>query len=230
MIRRRLTVAGILDLLLQAVDADAHSAEFLRYGVGNVHVVEVVDANTIPFDDAGRGAYGGTVCGNVFQNYGACGDLYVVAYGEGAQKLRVGTDENVVSDGRVPFSRFLSRAAQCDTVVNGAVVSDLSGFADDDTHAVVDEQPFSDGRTRVYLDARAAAGVLRDHTGEKLMVMAVKEFCDSMIDQNVQARVTEKDFCIGFCGGISFSNGLNIVAQFFEHTEFVSLSDTAHRP
>ena len=44
-------------------------------------------------------------------------------------------------------------AAQCDTLIQQTVVTDHGGFPDHDTHAVVDEQPFSDLCTGVNLDA-----------------------------------------------------------------------------
>ena len=61
----------------------------------------------------------------------------------------------------------LAGAAQSDTVVDGAVVPDLTGLAEHDAHAVINEQASADGGTGMDLDAGAAASVLADPPGQK---------------------------------------------------------------
>ena len=66
---------------------------------------------------------------------------------------------------RLPVS--FAGAAQSDTVVDGAVVPDLTGLTEHDAHAVINEQASADGGTGVDLDAGAAAAMLADPPGQK---------------------------------------------------------------
>ena len=58
-------------------------------------------------------------------------------------------------------------------MVDQAVVPDLGGLADDDAHAVVDDQALADGGAGVDLNARAPAAGLGDPAGEQLQVVLI---------------------------------------------------------
>ena len=81
----------------------------------------------------------------------------------------------------------LAGAAQSDAVVDGAVVSDLTGLTEHDAHAVIDEQASADGGTGVDLDASAAASVLADPAGKEKALMPVQPVRNAVIHQNVKA-------------------------------------------
>ena len=67
--------------------------------------------------------------------------------------------------GRGAFLRaFPDAGAQRDALVDRAVVADLGGLADDDTHAVIDEEAATNGGARVNLNPSPETGDLRAHT------------------------------------------------------------------
>ena len=53
------------------------------------------------------------------------------------------------------------------------VVSHLGGLADDDAHAVVDDEPAADLGPGVYLDARPEPGPLGDDPGQEFPLVTV---------------------------------------------------------
>ncbi len=57
----------------------------------------------------------------------------------------------------MPFSRFLTGAAQRYSLINGYVVADFGGLADHHSHAVIDEEATADLRPGMDLDARDPA-------------------------------------------------------------------------
>ena len=59
--------------------------------------------------------------------------------------------------GGVPLDPLHRAAAEGDPVVEHHVVADLGGLADDDAHAVVDEEPVPDDGTGMDLDPRDRA-------------------------------------------------------------------------
>ena len=74
-------------------------------------------------------------------------------------------DQHVVADGGMALAVVLAGAAQGDAVVDQAVVADLGGLADDDAHAVVDDQAAADRGAGVDLNAGPEAGPLGDSAG-----------------------------------------------------------------
>ena len=73
----------------------------------------------------------------------------------------------------VALALVLAGAAQGDSVVDEAVVSHLGGLADDDAHAVVDDQPAADLGPGVDLDAGPEPAPLGDEPGQEPAVMTV---------------------------------------------------------
>ena len=96
----------------------------------------------------------------------------------------------------------LAGAAQSDTVVDGAVVPDLTGLAEHDAHAVIDEQASADGGTGVDLDAGAAASVLADPAGKEKALVPVQPVRNAVIHQNVKARIQQNDLQHVACSGV----------------------------
>ena len=87
----------------------------------------------------------------------------------------------------------LAGAAQGDAVVDEAVIPHLGGLADDDAHAVVDDQAAADLGTGVDLNARPEPAPLGDGPGQKLHLMTVTEMGRPMIDRGVDAGIEKKD-------------------------------------
>ena len=80
-------------------------------------------------------------------NGAVCTDLNI------PQDFSARTDHNAVADAGVSFSLTMPRAAEGHAVIEMDVVTDHSGFANDDAHAVVDEEASADLRARVDFDA-----------------------------------------------------------------------------
>lgn len=176
-----------------------------------MHVIKVVNANPILFYNARGRAYGSTVGRYILQDDRSRGDFGIITHGKGPKKLRMGSDEYVVPDGGVTFPGFFSRTAQGYAVVNGAIVADFCRFSDNDAHSVVNQKSASNGGCGMDFDPRPSSCVLRDHPRDQLVIMAVKEICNPMIDQNVQPGVAEKDLKVRAGGRVSLPNGFNIV-------------------
>ena len=123
---------------------------------------------------------------------------------------------HVVTDSRVTLARILTRTAQGHAVVDRAVVADLGGLADDDTHAVVDEQAAANGRARVDLHAGHGACKLRDHTRQKEALVQVQPVGQTVVNHRVKARIEQK-----YLGGragcrVALANGTCILNEFSE--------------
>lgn len=100
------------------------------------------------------------VIGHGIQHHGTRRHTGVITHAERPQHLCARTDEHVISKRRVTLALVFARAAERHTLIQCAVVTDNGGFADDDTHTVVDEQIFTDRRARVNLYTRFAARAL----------------------------------------------------------------------
>ena len=78
-------------------------------------------------------------------------------------------------------------------VVDQAVVPDLRRLADDDAHAVVDDQAAADLRAGVDLNAGPEAAPLGDGTGQKLHLVTVTEVRGLVIHGGVHAGIEQED-------------------------------------
>ena len=87
----------------------------------------------------------------------------------------------------------LAGAPQGDPVVEQAVVADLGRLADDDAHAVVDDQPPADLRAGVDLNSRPAAAPLAHQPGQEEEPVPVEKVGKPVVDERVHARVEQKN-------------------------------------
>jgi len=102
----------------------------------------------------------------------------------------------------VALAGVLAGAAQRDAVVDGAVVADLGGLAEDDAHAVIDEQALADLCAGVDLDAGLMPAVLADPAGQEEVLMLIQPVRDAVVDQDVKAGVQQNDLQHAACGGV----------------------------
>src|SRR3990167_7215854 len=87
--------------------------------------------------DFPRGSDNRAVRRNVMiDNHGFGSDVHVVSNFHGSKYCGIGADENVISDGRMPFPRMFACTAESDSVEKHAVISDFRGCADYDSHAM----------------------------------------------------------------------------------------------
>ena len=102
-------------------------------------------------------------------------------------------------------------------MVDRAVVTDFGSLADDDAHAVVDEQATADGRARMNLDAGHVAGKLRQRACQKEKLVFVQPMRLTVIDQRMETLIQQKDLERGARGGVAIANRARIVEQAFEN-------------
>ncbi len=216
-----LALLFLAELLLVGVDAALQAAQLLRERVGEVDLVEGVrrgrtDALTGDLDDARLDADNGGVGRNLLQHDGVRADAAVVADRKRAEHLCAGRNEHVVADGRVALAGVLAGTAERNTVVNRAVVADLGGLADDDAHAVVDEQALADLRAGMDLDAGHMPRKLRESTREEKVLVLIEPVCLAVVKQSVEALIEEDDLERGARRRVAVADGASVVEQALE--------------
>jgi len=162
------------------------------------------------FDYAAGDAYDRRVGGDGVDDYGAGADFYVVADLDVAEDFCAGADHHTVADGGVAFAGFLAGAAQGDALVEEDVVAEFGGFADDDAHAVVDEEAAADGGAGVDFDASEHAGELADRAGQGSPACAVQSMGEAMQKDCVEARITQHDLEYAARGRVAAEDGFNL--------------------
>lgn len=115
-------------------------AELLRDRVGYMHLVEVVDPDSVAANDMSRNADGGTVGRNLIENHRARGYIRVVADFERAEHLCARADHDIVADSRMAFAGILAGTAEGHALIYHNIVADNGGLADNDAGAVIDEK------------------------------------------------------------------------------------------
>ena len=110
----------------------------------------------------------------------------------------------------------LAGAAEGDAVVDGAVVADLGGLADDDAHAVVDEQALADLRAGVYLDAGHMPRKLRKRTREEKVLVLIEPVCLAVVKQSMEALIEEDDLERGARRRVAVADRTSVVEQALE--------------
>ena len=83
----------------------------------------------------------------------------------------------------------------CSPINDQHVVADLSRFADDDAHAVIDEEPASNNSPGVNLDAGHETGDLRDQPGQRTRGRTPRPqpVRDTVSPDSVDARIEQGD-------------------------------------
>ena len=104
-------------------------------------------------DNPRRNAGNGGIVRHIMQHHRPRRDTRAMADVNVAQNLGTCPDQHTIANFRVTIAVFFAGAAQSDTVVDGAVVPDLTGLTEHDAHAVINEQASADGGTGVDLDA-----------------------------------------------------------------------------
>ena len=216
-----LALLFLAELLLVRVDAALQAAQLLRKRVGQMNLVEGVgrgrtDALAGDFDDTRLDADNGRVGRHFLKHDGVCADAAVVADGERAEHLRARRNQHVVADGRVALAGVLAGAAEGDAVVDGAVVADLGGLADDDAHAVVDEQTAADFSAGVYLDAGHMPRELRKGTREEKVLVLIEPVCLAVVKQSMEALIEEDDLERGARRRVAVADRTSVVEQALE--------------
>ena len=155
----------------QLVVGSLKKLQILQDRIGQVRLIDRIarDDLVLHADDAPGNTDDGTVGRDGFQDNGARADLGIRADPDGAQDFCPGGDHHAVLERRVALSLFFSRTSERYALVQGDIVTDFTGLADDDTGAVVNEESLPDGRTGMDLDARPADGDLREQACAEML-------------------------------------------------------------
>jgi len=112
-------------------------AELLRDRVGYMHLVEVIDPDSVAANDMSRNADSGTVWRNLIENHRARGDIRVIADFERAEHLCARADHDIVADSRMAFAGILAGTAEGHALIYHNIVAYNGGLANNDAGAVV---------------------------------------------------------------------------------------------
>ena len=111
----------------------------------------------------------------------------------------------------------LAGAPQGDPVVEQAVVADLGRLADDDAHAVVDEQPFSDLCTGVNLDAGLVPCPLGYDAGNGEPFMLIEPVGTPVAADCFQTGIGQQNLQTAACGRVLLFDNGNIFPKLSKH-------------
>ena len=114
-------------------------------------------------------------------------------------------------------------AAERHALVDRAVVPDLDGLADDDAHAVVDEESAPDGRTRMDLDAGQKARDVREPAREDRNAPAMEPVDEAMGGDGLKAGIRQDDVEPSANGGIAFERGAEVAKKRIEGSGHIHL-------
>ena len=209
------------ELLLVGVDAALQAAKLLCERVGEVDLIERVrrggtDALTGDLDDARLDADNRGIRRNLLQYDSIRADTAVVTHLERSENLRAGRNEHVVANGRMTLAGVVTGTAERYTVVNRAVVANLSGFTDNDAHAVVNKQAFADLCARVDLNTGHMPRKLRQRTREEKVLVLIEPVCLAVVKQSMEALIEEDDLERGARRRVAVADRTSVVEQALE--------------
>ena len=187
-------------------------------------------------DGSGLSAYlcgnadGGGVRGNVFNDHGVCADECASAHVHWTEDPRSGTNDDSVTEGRVAFFLDEARATESDAVVQHDIVAHVSGFTNDNAHAVIDKKPPSDCCTRVDFYSRCGAGELGKCACGEAMLAHPQGVGEPVRPHGVQSRVQQGGFQAAAGGRIAMTRSLNVLARMLDGSPQVGCHGYARRP
>src|SRR5262249_43916880 len=128
------------NLFLEVVNFFLHKTERLDNRVRQIRMVEPIpDPSAVALDDPAGDTDDGTVRRHFPKHDGIGADARVVADFERTEHFGPGGDNDAVADRWMALALLFARAAERYALIDNDLVSDLTSFADDDAHAVVDE-------------------------------------------------------------------------------------------
>ena len=102
-------------------------------------------------------------------------------------------DNNIVAD-RGMSLYFLPRCStQRNAVVESDIIADFGRLANDNTHAVVNKEPFADLRSGVYLNTGQKPAHVRSKSPYKKHLMLPEPMPQPVKQNRVKTRITEQD-------------------------------------
>ena len=127
---------------------------------------------------------------NGFDNYRAGADEGTFADCYGAEHFGSGSYHHVFLDGRMPFAAFEGHSSETHSLIDKNAVADFCGFADDDSHAVVDDHAPAQFRAGVYFHSREKSRDVRDKTRKQRHISRMQKMRKSVRYKSVKPRIT----------------------------------------
>src|SRR5207249_4878441 len=127
-------------------------------------------------------------------------------------------DHDVLPQGRVPLGPFVQRgAAQRDTLVNRAAVTDLGGLADDDAHGMVEKHALADFCAGVDFNAGEPARNMRNKAAQPFEAVVPAPVRAAVQHLRMHARVAGQHFPGRAGGRVAVKNALDVGADSGKH-------------
>lgn len=171
------------------------------------------DAFALLDDDAAWNADDCRVRRHFFEDDGTGTDFCAFTDGKGTEDFGAAGDDDIVADGRMAFALFLTCPAEGHALIEGDVVADDCRFADDDAHAMVDKQAFTNLGAGMDFDARKEAGNSGNDTGRDKPLMLIEKVGQAMGPDGMKARIAKQDFQRVLSGWIAVLDDANVVAK-----------------
>ena len=118
-----------------------------------------------------------------------------------------------ILDGRMPLAALLPRPTQRHSLVHGDVVADRRGLADDDAHAVVDEDALADPGSRMNLDPGDRPAQLGQQTGGKEETLAPQPVRDAVERDGMQSGRGQNRLDRRAGGRVTLPDGTNFPGE-----------------
>ena len=156
---------------------------------------------------------------NVTSNGGVMADSDTTKYGG------VGVDSDIVLDNRVTrdiehvslFVVLETLGTEGNTLIEGDVIADDGGFANDNARAVIDGEVLADLRTRMDVDARLGVSQLCDDARNDRYLQLMQAMSDAIVGHSVHDGIAEDDLSVVRSGRVGIKHSLNIgIKQAFD--------------
>ncbi|MPM31554.1 hypothetical protein SDC9_78109 [bioreactor metagenome] len=128
----------------------------------------------------------------------------------GPEHRRARGNGYMIAKGRVALTNILAGTAEGRALIDGHVVSDHGGFADDYANAVVNEQTLADGCRRVDINARAEAARFGNHPAQQLHAARIEKVRPAVHPYRAETRVAKHDLQRGERSRVAVKHRLNI--------------------
>ena len=216
-LRATTTYGRVTRILPEPVKLELQLADLLRDRVGQVDMVEGVGLAAAHPRDARRNAHRRGGGRDRFEQHGVGRDLRAVADLERPQNLGAAADRHIFAERRMAFALVLARAAQGDPLVDRAAVADLGGLADNDPHAVVDQDSLADLRAGVYLDAGQKPGKLAEKARRQIGLVLIEPVRGAVHHDGVQTARKQQHLKAVARRRIAFPDGPDILFNRVKH-------------
>src|SRR5664279_222744 len=113
----------------------------------------------------------------------------------------------------MPLAGIERGSAQGDALVDGDIVTNLGGFPDDHTHAVINEEAAAESGTGMNLDTRHKARDLRECTGKKEPAMLPQSVVNAIPPNRMQTGIEQHNLKPRACGWVVLEYRGNVFAH-----------------